>query len=82
MTELYQVQKGVPIPETRGRKKGARDKALSWQQAAIRRGVILAKEIGSIAAAARIIQKDYPKDVTIKHLVRLISAEIKNYDKP
>lgn len=76
MRETFIVQYGVPIPETRGRKKGSVDRNHSARQAAISKGVALVVSGSSYAAAAKLVLTDYPS-ITKERMARLISQSTK-----
>jgi len=76
VSNRLQVQKGIPIPETRGRKKGAVDEHDGARQAAISKGVALVDQGHTSVEAARMVRADYPF-VPHERMTRLIRNQRK-----
>lgn len=71
MSEAYSIQKGIPIPETRGRKKGSVDRNDAARQSAISKGVALVGLGHSCVEAARIVRAEY-SGASHERMVKLI----------
>jgi transposase len=79
--EPYSIIKGVPIPETRGRKKGSVDLNHSARQAAIAKGVALVAQGHSCVEAATMVQSVY-SGTSHNRMVRLIRQARKDSRQP
>ena len=77
---MYTIQTGIPIPETRGRKKGSRARNHAAKLAAIEKGVAIKLSGAAIIFAARAVLHEYsnPK-VSERHLARLIKNALRRY---
>ena len=73
---MYTVQYGIPIPETRGRKKGSLNQNSVARQTAISKGVALAATGTSYVEAARAVHYEYTS-CTIETMARLIGRSVK-----
>ena len=74
---MYTVQYGIPIPETRGRKKGSLDLNSMARQTAISKGVALVATGTSYVEAAKAVRCEYLL-CTVEHMSRLISQSAKS----
>lgn len=79
MRDSYRAIPGVPIPETRGRKKGSGNRN-SERQSAITKGVGLVVLGKSCVDAARMVQVDYPY-VSLQRMTKLIRQARKEKDQ-
>lgn len=77
MNEPYPIQTGIPLPETRGRKKGSVDRHHAARQEAVARGVTLVATGLSYMEAARLVRPIYD-GASEKRMARLISQSIKD----
>lgn len=78
MTPVLEIYRGVPIPETRGRKSGSRASNHADKQAIIAKGVAIVEAGASFLAAAEAIREDYPrKPISKEYLANLIRQAAK-----
>ena len=73
---MYPIQKGIPIPETRGRKKGSLDQNSMARQTAISNGVALVASGASYVEAAKAVGNEY-SPISVERMARLISQSIR-----